>query len=341
MKKYLALVLAILFVLLSFAGCGNRRDPSQKIDELIDDLVDDYSRYQDDREPPPSVLDKLDLMLDHYVSGLATPPPSGIPSSVVDPDGADAQAIVSTVSSAVKDEADLEALILQTLKNAETGVTFEVKGNWLNWDLLYDIVFHRIHDVYMIDAFGLYSYTAVETSNGTNDVYQLTYTYIENSTPDEIRDMRKEIVNRAKDVVGQLNVGSKSDYEIISAIDRYLCDSVYYPDEPYIPHDHTPYGTLVSGRAVCEGYARTCKILCELCGLDCYYVVGYCGNDPVGGGHAWNLVKVDGKWYQLDITWNDGGESRDYFLVTDDFMRLSRDWEAGDYPPSEKVPYAP
>ena len=58
MKKYLALVLAILFVLLSFAGCGNRRDPSQKIDELIYDLVDDYSRYQDDREPPPSVLDK-------------------------------------------------------------------------------------------------------------------------------------------------------------------------------------------------------------------------------------------------------------------------------------------
>ena len=99
MKKYLALVLAILFVLLSFAGCGNRRDPSQKIDELIDDLVDDYSRYQDDREPPPSVLDKLDMMLDHYVSGLATPPPSGIPSSVVDPDGADAQAIADAMAA--------------------------------------------------------------------------------------------------------------------------------------------------------------------------------------------------------------------------------------------------
>ena len=341
MKKLLAGVLAVLFVLLSFAGCGKDRDTSHRIDDLIDELVDDYSRYQNENEPTLSVLDKLDMMLDHYVSGLATPPPSSIPSSVVNPDDDDAQTIVSTVSSTVKTEADLEALILQTMKNVDTDVTFEVEGNWLDWDLLYDIVFCRVHDVYMIDAFGLYSYSAIQTSNGTNDVYQLSYTYIENSTPDEVRDMRREIKDRANDVVQQLNVSGKSDYEIISAIDQYLCDHVYYPDEPYIDHDHTPYGTLVSGRAVCEGYARTCKILCELCGLDCYYVVGYCDNDPVNGGHAWNLVKVDGKWYQLDITWNDGSESKDYFLVTDDFMRLSRDWESSDYPASEKIAYTP
>lgn len=341
MKKTLAALLALILVLVSFSGC-RQLNTSDKVDDILGDLEYDYSDYLDDhdKEPPKSVLDQLDLMLDHYVSGLSTPAPSSIPSVVLDPDDEDSQNIISSTNTTVSDEAGLEALILQAMKNIDTEISFKVNGSWLDDELLYDIIFERVHDVYMIDAFGLHAYTEYVTNDGTNDVYELRFDYIDDKSPDEIRDLRTRIDSKAKQIVSSLNLGGKSDFEIVTAIDQYLCDTVYYPDEPFITHDYTPYGTMFDGRAVCEGYARTTKILCDLCGVDCYFVTGYCGNDPVNGGHAWNLVSIDGKWYQLDTTWNDGGSNKDYFLVTDDFMSLSRVWDRSRYPASEQSAYS-
>ena len=339
MKKLIAVLLLLGILMFALGGCVGE-GTADAIDDIVGGLEDDFDDYKKDTEPPKSVLDALDQMLDNFVSGISTPPPSSIPSVVLDPDDDDAQDLISGDNAHTADEAELEALILESLRNIETGVSFEVDGNWLTPDLLYDIVFYRIHDEYMIDAFGLYSYTYSYIQNGTGYIFDLKYTYIDDSTPDEVRAMRDEITEKAKEIVNDLDINGKSDYEKISAIDGYLCDTVYYPDAPYITHDFTPYGALIDGRSVCEGYARSTKILCELCGLDCYFVTGYCNNDPVGGGHAWNLVKVDGKWYQLDTTWNDGGNNKDYFLVTDDFMSISRDWDRNRYPASEKTAYS-
>ena len=63
------------------------------------------------------------------------------------------------------------------------------------------------------------------------------------------------------------------------------------------------------------------------------------------GGHAWNLVRLDGEWYHMDVTWNDGGAEWDenarsaYLLVTDDFMRQSRVWDEAVYPASAEEAY--
>ena len=50
-----------------------------------------------------------------------------------------------------------------------------------------------------------------------------------------------------------------------------------------------------------------------------------------GGGHAWNKVKVDGSWYNIDLTWDDPVSSRpilsyDYFLVSDAVMKKDHSW---------------
>lgn len=72
--------------------------------------------------------------------------------------------------------------------------------------------------------------------------------------------------------------------------------------------------------------------------VPCDIEVGECIN---GGGHAWNLVQLDGEWYQMDVTWNDGGNWQEFFLVTDDFMRQSRTWNESQYPVSADKAYAP
>lgn len=77
---------------------------------------------------------------------------------------------------------------------------------------------------------------------------------------------------------------------------------------------HTAYGALVrdsSGKthsAVCDGYALAFEYLLQQCGIEVIFLGGMAGSDELSaGGHAWNLVKVDGTWYEVDATWDDWG----------------------------------
>ena len=70
-------------------------------------------------------------------------------------------------------------------------------------------------------------------------------------------------------------------------------------------------GSIGSTGPVCEGYARAFKVLCDVYDIPCVLVEGYVKNtrtDPEAEFHMWNYVKMeDGKWYAVDVTWNDPG----------------------------------
>ena len=90
------------------------------------------------------------------------------------------------------------------------------------------------------------------------------------------------------------------------------------------------YGAIVKGKAVCQGYAELFYRLCLIAGIDCRVVYG---NEAEPFIHAWNIVKVNGKWYYCDITWDDDGKKADtdYFLKgkTDfPYHTLSEDFDS-------------
>ena len=58
---------------------------------------------------------------------------------------------------------------------------------------------------------------------------------------------------------------------------------------------YTAYAAMINKTAVCQGYASLLYRLLLECGVDCRVVTGY-GN---GGRHAWNIVEVDGKYYNV------------------------------------------
>jgi hypothetical protein len=70
----------------------------------------------------------------------------------------------------------------------------------------------------------------------------------------------------------------------------------------------------------CNGYAKTMQYLCDKAGIECLTVPGM---NAHGSTHAWNKVKVGGKWYNIDSGWGDpdnrGGKfiSHPFFLVPD------------------------
>ena len=64
--------------------------------------------------------------------------------------------------------------------------------------------------------------------------------------------------------------------------------------------------------AVCEGYSNLFKALCDASGVACEIVTGNTKNSQgriPGIGHAWNVVRVNGQWYPMDVTWGAGGLS--------------------------------
>ncbi|MDE6601643.1 MAG: InlB B-repeat-containing protein [Lachnospiraceae bacterium] len=62
---------------------------------------------------------------------------------------------------------------------------------------------------------------------------------------------------------------------------------------------HSTYGVFANRTAVCDGYALSYKYLLQQVGIDCYMVT----SEEIN--HAWNLIKLDGEYYQVDVTWDD------------------------------------
>ncbi|MBE7002296.1 MAG: hypothetical protein E7421_06365 [Ruminococcaceae bacterium] len=69
-----------------------------------------------------------------------------------------------------------------------------------------------------------------------------------------------------------------------------------------LPHAYDIYGAAIEGKAVCEGYAKLFQYLCYCTGINATQITG----TAKGGGHMWNAVKIDGDWYEMDVTWDDG-----------------------------------
>lgn len=97
-------------------------------------------------------------------------------------------------------------------------------------------------------------------------------------------------------------------------------------------HDAWECISALSGKVgtegpVCEGYARAFKVLCDQVGIPCVLVDGNAkqSTSSAGEGHMWNYVRAeDGKWYAVDVTWNDpnsgniafsGDENENWLLI--------------------------
>ena len=84
-------------------------------------------------------------------------------------------------------------------------------------------------------------------------------------------------------------------------------------------------GSVGSAGPVCEAYARAFKVLCDAVGIPCVLVDGYANSGSGAANHMWNYAQAEGKWYAVDVTWNDplsyeigatsGSEKEEYFLL--------------------------
>ncbi len=68
---------------------------------------------------------------------------------------------------------------------------------------------------------------------------------------------------------------------------------------------------LLNQSAVCDGYARLFKTLCDYAGLRSVVITGFARGDysrqlKLRCNHSWNAVYIDSSWQLLDVTWASG-----------------------------------
>ena len=125
-----------------------------------------------------------------------------------------------------------------------------------------------------------------------------------------------------------------SDLEKIITLHDYLAVNCEYDKENLdlgadkVPNkSHSTYGVFADGTAVCDGYALAYKYLLNQQGIECYMVTS------TAMAHAWNMVVLDGEYYQVDVTWDDptwdrvGGAGHNYMLRSDAAFEGHYNWQ--------------
>ena len=102
------------------------------------------------------------------------------------------------------------------------------------------------------------------------------------------------------------NIKDKNDYEKIKLTHNYLRYTINYESTISKNNIYDIYGALVLRECVCEGYAKAFQYIMNEVGIDNVIVIGT-GKNSMGKteNHAWNYVKLNEKWYAVDVTWDD------------------------------------
>ena len=156
---------------------------------------------------------------------------------------------------------------------------------------------------------------------------------------------------KAKWVVSNYITKGMTEQQKVRMIHNWLVNNAHY-DLTY--STYSADGVLVKGSGVCNSYALAAEMLLTEAGLANRFLSGSANNGSGYGGHAWNLVRVDGQWYHLDVTWDDpvwsigkvskdnspvisGMERYNYFLITDSQIKKNHRWSGGISADKNKV----
>lgn len=141
------------------------------------------------------------------------------------------------------------------------------------------------------------------------------------------REMEDEVDAAVDSLLEELDLWSRSDYEKIKGAYDWVTENVQYDfdnlDDDTYKLKYTPYAALMHHIAVCQGYAGLYyRLMLEL-GVDCRYISGVAD----GERHGWNIVCLEGKYYNMDPTWDRDlmGHYRQFLCTEANFTEHNRD----------------
>ncbi len=123
---------------------------------------------------------------------------------------------------------------------------------------------------------------------------------LEVTVPAEAREsMRLKLEEAADECIARIP-STATDYERIKTVYEYLIDTVEY--RAGSADSQNMQSALLYHMSVCAGYSKAFQYILHRMGLFCTYITGQTKD---GGDHGWNMVRIDGEYYYVDVTWGD------------------------------------
>lgn len=178
---------------------------------------------------------------------------------------------------------------------------------------LYQLIYDFEYSVFDLDVNIRYTSSATKGNVVSGEP---SYLY----TAEQVDDMQKKIDDAADKIIAELK-DDMSEYEIVKFFYDKLASEIEYNEKAENLRDI--YGALVDKSTVCGGYAKAFSYLCSKIGIESITITGDFNETP----HMWNMVKINGDWYHIDVTSGNAMNSEfpyiryDYFCVTDEVIK--------------------
>lgn len=189
---------------------------------------------------------------------------------------------------------------------------------WISYDHpeLYFVDFHKIE---------------MTETLGAGTVWKINYMYPASRIRVEVQYMNDKV---DRIIASAGTIAQDTPLMKCRWIHDTLVKNVVYDDQAFAypdayPEAYTVQGVFEKRRAVCQGIALAVTLLGDRLGLELPVVSGKKNTGGIGDdrGHAWNLVRINGTWAHMDVTWDINQSSYfrtiryDYFCISDEACR--------------------
>jgi hypothetical protein len=191
----------------------------------------------------------------------------------------------------------------------------------IEYSRILDIIRYEELSYFPLKGRGIGDYLAAEST------FQVLFEYYLDgeSAAETMTRLNSEIEDAAAEVMTGI-AGLKDDYSKIKYIHDWMILNIQTDSADSTDiYSSTLYGAMVNKKALCEGMAKAFSYLCNLAGVENCIVVGM-AKLP----HMWNMVKLSGNWYHVDVTYDHPDEeitavhpgfiSYQYFCVPDEVI---------------------
>ena len=220
----------------------------------------------------------------------------------------DEQLFAASAGQYFSDYDSAVSYLREQMVSREMEITLNFPASWfdshkdeLYWDLLYDAMKCDESSTGQEGDALLYGYAGCNVSYSTAGYIKYTMAYHSNA------EQEAKLTEAVAETMTTLQLNGLSEAKKITKIHDYICNHVDYAYNSTEEQIYTAYGALCTGKAVCQGYAVLFYRLCKEAGLSVRIISGT-GN---GGPHAWNIVRIGSKYYNMDCTW-DGQDAATY-----------------------------
>jgi hypothetical protein len=302
--KKIPMIIAVLCLTSMIAACSGDDDAVSTMTELVPNVIT-QAETQTGTMPPitdaegntyPSLETKSPEELQSELEAYMTATQTVATNVVTKPADAVTSADRYAYNTLTDYEKSLYDAIVANVSALQINVPHAADVDVDTWNRIYGMVYNQEPQLFWMSP-------RVTSSINVGKLYYRT------RDPEAIKSMQAEIDKTVNKILS--DTASMSTYEKLNYINTYLATNSNFvkvdSSADQAIYNETIYnafagGTSKQGDIQCSGYAHAVQYFCDLSGIESMFITG---TNEAGLSHAWNIVKIDGNWYNLDVTWAD------------------------------------